>query len=217
MANTIQLRVDEIIKQASQGTGGGPYTGDELRAARIDLEMVLQDLSNVVAPLSVVEEVTILVSTQKMNLDKKIKDILSIVDTSDGVSSQLNFVDLQSFNYYNLENTTGRPTLFTTHKKADVTEIKFYPVPDTTYTMRAIVEKDFDEIEFYDQVLNVRSTYLPAVIKGLRYYFSVRNETLSLDAKISAKNEWEEARAEAIDADSENAPLYIRFGGQRRR
>lgn len=215
MARTIQLRVDEIIKQASQGVGGGPYTGDELRAARIDLEMVLQELANIMAPLSVLQEIIIDVSTQTVVLAEDVKDIWSIVDITNDVASQLSSVDIQSFNRYNLSTTKGRPTIFTTHKKATATELKLYPIPDTTYKMRLIVEKDFNEIEYYNQVLNIRSTYLPAMIKGLRYHMSVRNEQISLDAKQAALMEWEKARDDAIDADSEGASIYIRPGGRK--
>lgn len=209
------MTVDEIIELATDPLGGGPYTGDKLRKAKTHLQLVIVDLLNRSVPLSFLAEKTFQVSQDKVNLDSAIRKIGSIVDSTQNIKSELNQVTLYEFNSYN-NTINGKPTIWAEHRLADNLELRLYPTPDKTYTYTAYVELDPTRIEFYDDALSIHSTYLPAILAGLTARLAEADATIGLDAKQLAMGRWKEARDEAIDADRETAPLFLRPDLRRR-
>ncbi|NQZ74759.1 MAG: hypothetical protein HRT61_01400 [Ekhidna sp.] len=216
MANPLTLTVDQIIEQASDAIGGGPYTGDKLRKAKLDLELTMIELVNDGVPLSLVREITFTSSTQIHTFDSDIRDVWDIVDSTDNIALSLNQVDLATFNQFNITNQTGRPTQFATHKDLNATTIRFHPVPDKTYTYRAFVDVEPTETQNYDDTLSVRSIYLPAIIAGLTYRLAMRNPDIDLPSKQAAKDSWLDLKENALDADRDRSSIFIRPGRQRR-
>lgn len=216
MSNPLNITVEEIIEQASDPIGGGPYTGDKLRKAKRDLELVMIELVNDGVPLSLVSEITFSGSNGTHTFDSNVKDVIDIVDTSDNIVTTLTQVDLPTFNRFNVSEITGRPTQFATHKKTDATEVRFYPAPDKSYTWRAFVDLDPSQIGGYDDTLAVRSTFLPAIISGLTYRLAIRQPELDMAVKQGAKDQWEDLRERALDADRDKSSMFIRPSRRRK-
>jgi len=204
------MTVDEIIEYAADAVGGGPYTGDKLRKAKLDLQLVMIELVNEAVPLSLVSEVTFTSDNATHTFDATVRDVWSLVDVTDNVVVQLNQVDLATYNEYNLATTNGRPTQFATHKELNATTLRLYPVPNKTYSYRCFVDKDPKNLLNYDDTLEVRSMFLPAIISGVVYKMAKRNPDIALQDKMAAKQEWDEAKEKALDADRDRAPLYLR-------
>ena len=210
MSDQFTMTVEEIIELASDPLGGGPYTGDKLRKARKHLQLVMVQLINSMVPLSLVTEKSFTADSREIVLDPEIRRIHDLVDNTEQVKTQLSAVTLAEYNALNTNTTKGRPTQYAEHRETDAVRLRFYPTPDKEYTYNAFVEIDPSLIEFYDERLEVRSTYLPAIIAGLTYRMALADATVSAEMKQLAKLEWEQELEQAIDADRETASIYIR-------
>lgn len=216
MTKRFQLTVIEIIQKAFDRIGSGPFTGDKLQRALTNLQLVMVELANEGLVLSLIEERIFNVSAKTYTFANDIRDVNSIVDITNGSTVQLNHLDLASFNKAQVSDTSGRPTQYTTHKKVDATTIQFYPVPDQEYTFRCIVDKDATSIQWYDDVVEIRQTYLPAVIAGLVFYMVQEDPMVDINKAVAAKELWEELKEKALDSDRERAPLIVRPSMYRR-
>lgn len=215
---TFNMPVDEIIEFALQAIGGDHFSAKESKLARTALNLVFIDLQNRgMAPLSSMELVELtLVSGSSMNYPLG-SDVFSVFDAVVEVSSSTGYTDLnlerKSLSDWlkipTKETSKGRPTSYLVDKQPDNTFISFWPVPNTgTYSFKAWAMKKIGDVNKSYQLLDLPSSYLPAIIAGLRYHMAgIRN--LDANTKMALKQEYVENLMLALEEDRERVSFRV--------
>lgn len=222
---TFDMPVDEIIDLALEGIGGEHVSHKEAKLARTSLNLVFIDLQNRgMAPLASMEITDLaLVSgsgeTYTFNAEAfNILDAVVRVSTTAGDVTDLPLQRLSYSEWLELptKDTTGRPTHFFADKQRNNIQLSFWPVPNNnTYTFKAWSLKRISDVTRSYQLVDLPHSYLPAIVKGLRFYMADLRGT-PLEERAWLKQEYLETLQMALDEDRErvNFEIYPSNRGQ---
>lgn len=218
---TFDMPVDEIIEMALEGIGGDHISHDEARLARTSLNLIFIDLQNRgMAPLSSMEVVTVdLVSGSSEGYSLS-ADAFNVMDAvirtsvsgSGGAATDLPIERISLSEWLEIptkETSKGRPTKFMVDKQRNGIKINLWPVPEnSTHSFKAWALKRIKDVDKSYQLVDLPHRYLPAIIKGLRYYMADLRG-LSLDEKMWFKQEYYESLQLALDEDRERVDFSV--------
>lgn len=218
---SFDLPVDELIEIALEGLGGEHISHDEARLARTSLNLVFIDMQNRgMAPLASMEVVSVALvsgSSQGYTLSGDAINILDgVIRTStSGSGGAVTDLPIKRISYGewleipNKVSSLGRPTQFMVDKQRNAIQINFWPVPNNgTHSFRAWSLKRIADVDASYQLVDLPRTYLPAIVKGLRYYMADLRGA-SLDERAWLKQEYYEVLENALSEDRERVDFHI--------
>ena len=215
------LKIDEVIKEAVDLLGGSPYSGEDLRKGRAQLNLLQRELINRSVPLGLLERkpVSVVAGTTDYLLTDDVNDVLAanvVVENSNIPLKRISEIE-----YFQLVNTTqtSRPTQYTIERRISRTNLRIWPKPDKAYTVNVFTFLKPDDVISYEETLSVQPRYLPAIIYGLAYKMSfIRGaENISPQYRQELKLAYEESLAAAFNEDRERTSLIIQPKIRRRR
>lgn len=212
------MTVDEIIELALEGLGGEHTSAQESKLARTSLNLVFIDLQNQgMAPLASMKLTEIpLVSGSSLAYQMS-AGVFNVFDGVIKVSSSSSFTDLgiermgydEWLDIPTKESTKGRPTRFLVNKQRDNIELNFWPVPDSgKYSFKAWTLNRIADVDASYQLIDLPHRYLPAIVKGLRFYMSDLRGT-DMNNKQWMKQEYMESLQLALSEDRERISFHV--------
>lgn len=214
---TFNLDVDDILEEALDPLGGQWFTGVDAEKARRTLNLILIQLQNKNIPLNKLDTITTTtaVGTSTYDIDSSVSDILelTIEDPDNGFEVALDRESARYFHDIPNKDQSNRPTLWSTDRKEDGVNLKFWPVPDKAYTVSMLVSKRIEDVTAAFQKLDISYRYLPLIVKWLSYELSLKKMDFPTDQKQLLKMEYVEAMVDAFEEDRERADMFIKPGG----
>ena len=214
--------VEDIVMSALQSQGGGPYTGQELKTAAEQLQLLLFELNNKQVPLSFLEQTTqtLTAGVTEYTLDPKFKDVESMVAyDSGGRELRVNRMGLFEFDGIAAKDQTGeRPLQYTTHKQQDSVVVKIWPKPkDASWTLKFWGFLRTPDVLLYTTKIKMPKEFRPVVQFGLMYNYGLVKPGGLADEAALAKHQiigqkYMELLGDALKDDRERVPLRIRHG-----
>lgn len=217
---SFDMPVDEIIELALEGIGGEHVSYEEAKLARTSLNLVFIDLQNRgMAPLASMEVTDVTLVSGSSEGYSLSADAFNIMDAVVRVSTTgaASFTDLpiqrisltEWLEIPTKESSKGRPTHFVVDKQRDNININVWPVPDNgTYTFKSWSLKRIADVDKSYQLIDLPHRYLPAIVKGLRYYMSDLRG-VPLEERAWLKQEYYEVLQLALDEDRERVDLDL--------
>jgi hypothetical protein len=212
------MSVDEIIELALEGIGGEHITHKEAKLARTCLNLIFIDLQNRgMAPLASMEIASFdLVSGSSENYTMSsdafnILDAVVRVSTSSGRVTDLPIQRLSYDEWLDIptKDSTGRPTHYLVDRQRDNIYLNFWPTPNnSTFSFRAWSLKRIADVNKSYQLVDLPHRYLPAIVKGLRYYMADLRGA-PLEERTWLKGEYYETLQMALDEDRERVSFDI--------
>jgi len=219
-SNTVfDLPVDEIVEFALEGIGGEHVTGKEARLARTAVNLVLIDMQNSgFAPMSSLETTTVALVSGSSEGYTLSSDIINVMDTavirvsSSSGKTDLNIkrIDLEDWLHIPTKTATkGRPTQFMVDRQKDNLKLNVWPVPNSgKFEFYSWTVRKTADVDAAYQLLDLPRAYLPAIIKGTRYYMGDLRG-VSLDERMYLKMEYNEALQKALEFDRERVEFTV--------
>lgn len=212
------MSVDEIIELALEGIGGEHTSHSEAKLARTSLNLVFIDLQNEgmapLASLKLTEIDLVSGSSENYTLSAGVFNILDgIVEVSTcGKTTDLGIERMGYTEWLDIPTkgaTKARPTRFLVNRQRDAVQLNFWPVPDAgNYKFKAWTLNRIADVDASHQLVDLPHRYLPAIMKGLRFYMSdLRGSTI--EEKSWMKNEYKESLQLALSEDRERISLHI--------
>jgi hypothetical protein len=212
---SFNLDVDEIIEQALTPLGGEHVSGEEAKKARRALNLVLINLQNKNIPLSKLdfETINLVAGTQKYTLSTGVEDILECSLETDSYEMPMTRVGLKEWQRFPIKSQSGKPLQFVTERSRDSTSITFWPIPDFTYDVTALVSKRIEDVTASYQKVDINTRYLPLLIAWLSYELSKTRAGIDEAIKTRLENDYLKLLPDTFDEDRERVDIQIRLGG----
>lgn len=215
--SNFNLTAREIIERAFARAGGEEVTGYELRSARINMELLFQELQVRNVNLWTVELATLNLTqgVAEYTLPATVVDVLdvSVRDTSQNPVTDLP-VDMISRTDYEMKpdkSSQGLPYQFFLDRQRDQPRIYIYQTPSlTTYLLRYwYIRRIYDQSSFQDNA-DVPVRWLPTIVAGLAYYIGQeRIRQLGVNVVDRLEREFEKQYGMAIIEDTDNSSLRL--------
>jgi hypothetical protein len=94
-------------------------------------------------------------------------------------------------------------------RQRDNVKVNFWPVPEgTAYTFRPWTLKRLADVDKSHQLIDLPHRYLPAIVKGLRYYMADLRG-VALEERSWLKQEYYETLQLALDEDRERVNFNV--------
>lgn len=224
-SNTKQfsLPIDDLIREATERTGGKWDSAEEMDSAIRSLNLTIQDLMNRGKPLAQVQYqgagVTVAPSVRDYSLSVGVAQVLGLVLRVSGANGPtdfpLNRVGFLDYNNISRKETFGQPTMYTVEKERDNITIKLWPTPtslavDPGYQLRFFGVEYPDTVTQLFQDPDVSRQYFPVLVNGLAYYMSLKRPDIPLDRIAMFKQVFEESVVMAFGEDREQVSHVVR-------
>ena len=222
---TFDLPVDEIIEIALEGIGGEFISHKEAKFARTALNLIFIDLQNRgMAPLASLELTSVALtsgSSEGYSLGTDSFSLLDAVITVSNTSTDIKDLTLQKISHGDWlaisdKTVTGRPTQYFVDRQRDAPLVTFWPVPDSNkYSFKGWTLKKIADVNASYELVDLPTRYLPAIIKGLRFYMSDFRQS-PLDERMYLKQEYLETLENALSEDRQRVDfvIYPHYRGQ---
>jgi hypothetical protein len=196
---SFNLTIEEIIDEAFNRCGVRPNSGNDLKKARRNLNVLFSDWGNRGVHLWKVEQDEILeafVSTSGGGSDSA-----STQDVS------LTKIDRSAYAALPNKLNQGQPSQYYVDRQT-TPQIYLYQAPDaSTYTyLKFYVVKRIEDAGAYSNNPDVVYRFLPCMIAGLSYYLSFQ---YAPDRVPLLKQTYEDEMIRALDEDGQRTSLYV--------
>ena len=214
---SFNLSIDEIIDEAFNRNGVRPNSGNDMRRARRNLNILFSDWGNRgVHMWKVALNEVVLVSGQaNYSTPTEVSDVLeAYVSTTGGGGDNVNTQDVSITKidrsaYAALPNklSTGQPSMYYVDRLT-VPTIYLYQAPNTTtYTyLKYYSINRIQDVGSYNNTADVEFRFIPAMISGLAYYLSFNYDPNKIQI---LKQVYEDELLRALDQDGGRTSLYI--------
>ena len=214
---SFNLTIEEIIDEAFNRCGVRPNSGNDLRKARRNLNVLFSDWGNRGVHLWKVEldEIALVAGQAEYTCNSDVSDVLeAFVSTTGGGNDTANTQDVSltkvdRSNYAALPNklNQGQPSQYYVDRQT-TPKIYLYQAPDaSTYTyVKFYVVKRIEDAGAYSNNPDAVFRFLPCMIAGLAYYMSFQ---YAADRVPLLKQTYEDEMIRALDEDGQRTSLYV--------
>ena len=214
---SFNLTIEEIIDEAFNRCGVRPNSGNDLRKARRNLNVLFSDWGNRGVHLWKVEldEIALVAGQAEYTCNSDVSDVLeAFVSTTGGGNDTANTQDVSltkvdRSNYAALPNklNQGQPSQYYVDRQT-TPKIYLYQAPDaSTYTyVKFYVVKRIEDAGAYTNNPDAVYRFLPCMIAGLAYYMSFQ---YAADRVPLLKQTYEDEMIRALDEDGQRTSLYV--------
>ena len=214
---SFNLTIEEIIDEAFNRCGVRPNSGNDLRKARRNLNVLFSDWGNRGVHLWKVEldEIALVAGQAEYTCNSDVSDVLeAFVSTTGGGNDTANTQDVSltkvdRSNYAALPNklNQGQPSQYYVDRQT-TPKIYLYQAPDaSTYTyVKFYVVKRIEDAGAYTNNPDAVYRFLPCMIAGLAYYMSFQ---YAADRVPLLKQTYEDEMLRALDEDGQRTSLYV--------
>ena len=214
---SFNLTIEEIIDEAFNRCGVRPNSGNDLRKARRNLNVLFSDWGNRGVHLWKVEldEIALVAGQAEYTCNSDVSDVLeAFVSTTGGGNDTANTQDVSltkvdRSNYAALPNklNQGQPSQYYVDRQT-TPKIYLYQAPDaSTYTyVKFYVVKRIEDAGAYSNNPDAVFRFLPCMIAGLAYYLSFQ---YAADRVPLLKQTYEDEMLRALDEDGQRTSLYV--------
>ena len=214
---SFNLTIEEVIDEAFNRCGVRPNSGNDLRKARRNLNVLFSDWGNRGVHLWKVEldEIALVAGQAQYACNSDVNDVLeAFVSTSGGGSDSATTQDISLTRmdrsaYAALPNklNQGQPSQYYVDRQT-TPQIYLYQAPNAaTYTyLKFYVVKRIEDAGAYSNNPDVVYRFLPCMIAGLAYYMSFQ---YSPDRVPLLKQTYEDEMIRALDEDGQRTSLYV--------
>ena len=211
------LSIDEIIDEAYNRVGVRPNSGNDMRRARRNLNILFADWGNRGVHLWKVElnEIALVAGQAEYTVDSDVSDVLEAYISTSGSSSDsastqdVSITKIDRSAYAALPNklSTGQPSQYYVDRLT-TPKIYLYQAPDaSTYThLKFYVIKRIEDAGAYTNTADVVFRFIPCMVSGLAYYLSMQ---YGPDRIPILKQVYEDEMLRALDQDGGRTSLYI--------
>jgi len=211
------LTIEEIIDEAFNRCGVRPNSGNDLRKARRNLNVLFSDWGNRGVHLWKVEldEIALVAGQAEYTCNSDVSDVLeAFVSTTGGGNDTANTQDVSLTKvdrsaYAALPNklNQGQPSQYYVDRQT-TPKIYLYQAPDaSTYTyVKFYVVKRIEDAGAYSNNPDAVYRFLPCMIAGLAYYLSFQ---YAADRVPLLKQTYEDEMIRALDEDGQRTSLYV--------
>ena len=211
------LSIDEIIDEAYNRVGVRPNSGNDMRRARRNLNILFADWGNRGVHLWKVEldEVQLVAGQASYTVNSDVSDVLEAyistsATASDTASTQdVSITKIDRSAYAALPNklSQGQPSQYYVDRQT-TPKIYLYQAPDaSTYTyLKYYVIKRIEDAGSYTNTADVVFRFIPCMVSGLAYYLSMQ---YGPDRVPILKQVYEDEMLRALDQDGGRTSLYI--------
>mgnify|MGYP006395737389 FL=1 len=214
---SFNLTIEEIIDEAFNRCGVRPNSGNDLRKARRNLNVLFSDWGNRGVHLWKVEldEIALVAGQAEYTCNSDVSDVLeAFVSTTGGGNDTANTQDVSltkvdRSDYAALPNklNQGQPSQYYVDRQT-TPKIYLYQAPDaSTYTyVKFYVVKRIEDAGAYSNNPDAVFRFLPCMIAGLAYYLSFQ---YAADRVPLLKQTYEDEMIRALDEDGQRTSLYV--------
>lgn len=207
------LPVDEIIEDALEMVGGEHTSGYEARSARRSLNLLLIDLRTRGVPLYNLEERTLSITSAGGATYNLATDVLGIIDVNvsetDGDTPLAQMSWLDYFSLTDKTGNTGKPSTYVFNRTGTTPTISFYQAPNADYTIKYWCIRKHKDVSQSYQLLDLHTTYLPAIVAGLAYFMSLKRPGTPLDIIKNLEMLYKERVKLAQEEDRDRGDIQI--------
>jgi len=214
---SFNLSIDEIIDEAYNRVGIRPNSGNDMRRARRNLNLLFAEWGNRGVHMWKVDldEVALVAGQAEYTVASDVSDVLeAFISTtgsaSDSASTQdVSITKIDRSAYAALPNklATGQPSQYYVDRLT-TPKIYLYQAPDaSTYTyLKYYVIKRIEDAGAYTNDADVVYRFLPCMVAGLAYYLSMQYDAQRTQM---LKMVYEDEMKRALDQDGGRTSLYI--------
>jgi hypothetical protein len=214
---SFNLSIDEIIDEAYNRVGIRPNSGNDMRRARRNLNLLFAEWGNRGVHMWKVDldEVALVAGQAEYTVASDVSDVLeAFISTtgsaSDSASTQdVSITKIDRSAYAALPNklATGQPSQYYVDRLT-TPKIYLYQAPDaSTYTyLKYYVIKRIEDAGAYTNDADVVYRFLPCMVAGLAYYLSMQYDPQRTQM---LKLVYEDEMKRALDQDGGRTSLYI--------
>ena len=211
------LTIEEIIDEAFNRCGVRPNSGNDLKKARRNLNVLFSDWGNRGVHLWKVEldEIALVAGQAAYPCGSDVSDVLeAFVSTSGGGNDSADTQDISLTKidrsaYAALPNklNQGQPSQYYVDRQT-TPQIYLYQAPNAaTYTyLKFYVVKRIEDAGAYTNNPDAVYRFLPCMIAGLAYYMSFQ---YAADRVPLLKQTYEDEMLRALDEDGQRTSLYV--------
>ena len=214
---SFNLTIEEIIDEAFNRCGVRPNSGNDLRKARRNLNVLFSDWGNRGVHLWKVSlhENQLVAGQAEYAVDSGVSDVLEAFVSTTGAGS--NTVNTQDVSLTKIDRSAyaalpnklnqGQPSQYYVDRQ-EIPKIYLYQAPDaSTYTyLKYYVIKRIEDAGAYTNDADVVYRFLPCMIAGLAYYMSFQ---YAADRVPLLKQTYEDEMIRALDEDGQRTSLYV--------
>ena len=221
--------IDEIIEEAFERLGLQGVSGNQLRASRRSLNIMLQEWGNRGIHYWEIGELNLdLVEGQaEYKFFRSSADGTSATSTPNGIygisdvleaqlrsdrtqtdqsDSPMTKVDRSTYAGFSNKLSKGTPNQYWVQRFIDHVSVSVYPTPDSTNAskdMHFYYIKRIQDIGDYTNAADVPFRFIPCMVSGLAYYLSIKyNPQLTQQMKLLYEDEFQRALQEDGSASS---------------
>lgn len=214
---SFNLTIDEAIDEAFHRCGMRPNSGNDMRRARRNLNILFSEWGNRGLHLWKIDldEVALVAGQAEYSVASDVSDVLeAFISTtgggSDTASTQdvsLTKVDRSAYAALPNKLAQGQPSQYYV-QRLTTPKIYLYQAPDaSTYTyLKYYVVKRIEDVGSYMNTPDVVYRFLPCLVAGLAYYLSFG---YAPDRSANLKLAYEDEMKRALDEDGSRTSLYI--------
>ena len=210
------LSIDEIVEEAFNRNGIRPNSGNDMRRARRNLNILFSEWSNRGIHLWKVElnEIAMVSGQAAYAVPSNVSDVLeAYISSSSGTPGTttndltLNKIDRSAYAALPNKGTTGQPSQYYVDRQV-TPEIYLYQTPDlSTYTyLKYYSINRIEDAGAYTNNADVVYRFIPGMCAGLAYYLSQKRSPERVDM---LKMAYEDEMKRALDEDGSRTSLYI--------
>jgi len=214
---TFDLTIDEIIEEAFNRCGISPNSGNDMKRARRNLNILFSEWGNRGIHLWKVEldEVQLVAGQAEYTVDSSVSDVLEAfisttgggADTASTQDVSITKIDRSAYAALPNKLATGQPSQYYVDRQT-TPKIYLYQCPDaSTYTyLKFYVIKRIEDAGAYTNTGDVVFRFQPCMVAGLAYYLSFQ---YGADRTQMLKLAYEDEMKRALDEDGSRTSLYI--------
>lgn len=218
--STFNLTIDDVIDRAYARALGEETTGYDLRAARINLNLLMQDFQVRGTPLWAIELDSInpmLIDTKQYTLDADVVDILDcwtrdLTNASNPDDLIVSRINRDSYAMIPNKDDPGRSYQFYLDRQRDAPVANLYPVVNvaSTYALFFYKVRRLYDVGDYSNTMDIPVRWLPALISGLAWYVGrERRKQLGKPWVDDLHKDFEADYVHAANEDVDDAPVRI--------
>ena len=161
------LPIDEIVTDAYRMIGNVNPTGDNLRTAKRELDLMLIDWNNRGLNIWAVDNVLVSVSAATTTLAPTIQHVYDAVMIDGTTETELTLIDEKTYIQYPNKTNTGKPSVFYVKLDRDAPKLVVWPVPAAATSIRLHVSRQLEDAGGVYNTIDVPRRYLNAIVLGL--------------------------------------------------
>jgi len=212
---SFDLNIDDIIEESFNRCGVRTNSGNDLKRARRNLNILFSEWGNRGVHLWKVELQTqaLTAGTISYTVPTNVSDVLeAYISTTSGVTTSTNDISLTKIDrsaYAALPNkgTTGQPSQYFVDRQTTPI-INLYIAPDaTTYThLKYYTINRIEDAGAFTNTADIAYRFIPCMVSGLAYYLSFLSNP---SATQSLRLAYEDELQRALNEDGQRTSVYI--------